>query len=658
MSTDPLSDFDGEILRFLQEAGVPAGIAVLETPAQREFGERASNVAFRLAREWRKPPRQIAEELAGRFAPDAFHFLSAVEPAGSGFINFRLNYTRFFPHAIDAVRASHDHFGRRESVGQRVVVEHTSVNPNKEWHIGHVRNAVLGDVVVRILRLAGHEVETQNYIDDTGLQAAQAIFGLRAFPETPEAGEKYDHFVGRAYVKVAGELAAEKHLQEQLAQLESRPEETLSAAESAQVLSMRARLENIKRLQRGVLDTMHALESGEYHGTTEGILNAQLLTAYRLGIFYDLLNWESHLVQSHMFDEAVQQLEESPRVTRPTQGRYAGTLAIETAPPGPGEDTPKCEVLIRSNGIATYVAKDIAFSMWKFRLIPDRLCYVRYAIQPNGRPLDSTALTGHEGAGAPPDRVINVIAVDQSLAQEAVRAGLTAAGFGDAARRLFHLAYGLVNTVEGRQSGEKMSGRKGTAVAGDAVIDEAVRVALERVREKRSQDLTDEDMEHIAEAVGVGAVRYFMTQYNPMREIVFDVSNVVSYDGNTGLYVQYALVRMFAILRRAQADLQIEDEQIDSADSSLLQHEQEKRLIYQIALLPDLIATSARTLAVNLVAEYAFELATIFSQFYRDCGVLNAEPEMRLARLLLVRTVRDVLRQVCDLLGVPVIERL
>jgi len=177
------------------------------------------------------------------------------------------------------------------------------------------------------------------------------------------------------------------------------------------------------------------------------------------------------------------------------------------------------------------------------------------------------------------------------------------------------------------------------------------------VREKRSQDLNDAVMDAIAEAVGIGAVRYFMVQYNPLRDIVFDVADVVSYDGNTGLYVQYALVRMFAILRRAH-EQGITDDAIVQADLTLLQHEQERRLVFHLSQYPDTIATAARTLSVNLIAEYASELATIFSQFYRDCPVLNAGGALRMARLHLARTTRSVLSNACGVLGVPVIERL
>ena len=642
MSFDPLADFDAEILRFLQTAGADPSLVHLTTPPEREFGERASNVAFQMARERHQAPRQIAEEIAGRFDSQRYRFIASVEPAGAGFINFHLDYAEFVPHVLDAVGRSGQLYGRRpDSVGQRIVVEHTSVNPNKEWHIGHVRNAVLGDVLARLLRVTGNNVEVQNYIDDTGLQAAQAVLGQQDFPEVRQPGEKYDHYIGRLYVKIAGELVAEDELRRR-------------DREGPDWESVEARLENLERLKRRVMEVMHALERGDHVPIIQAIVNAQLETAYRLGVYYDLLNWESHLVGSQLFQQAMDRLQESPRVFLANEGRYSGALVIQTGEARADGEEPKCEVLIRSSGIPTYVGKDIAYHLWKFAILPNRMRYVEYATQPNGEVLWSTALHGQRRPEARPDRVINVIGVHQSQAQEAVKEGLRAAGFPEAAVDLVHLAYGMVSTAEG-----KISGRKGTSVAGDAVIDEAVQVAYERVQEKRSQDLMDEEMRRIAEAVGIGAVRYFMVEYNPLREIVFNVADVVSYDGNTGLYIQYALVRMFAILRKAHSEQGVTDAIINAADGSLLCHEQEHRLIYHMALYPGVIADAARTLAVNLVAEFAFDLATIFSQFYRDCQVLSAQPvELRDARLLLVRTARDVLVNACGVLGVPVIERL
>ncbi|MGH2448362.1 MAG: arginine--tRNA ligase [Chloroflexota bacterium] len=634
-SFDPLADFDAEIVRFLEQQGVPAERIELRPPPRPGMGERASNAPFLLARERRQPPNQIAAEIAASFQP-VFRFIQSVD-AAAGHLNFRLNYDTFVPFLIKGIRAAGMSYGEA-AAGEHVVVEHTSVNPNKEWHIGHVRNAVLGDVIARVLRRIGHEVEVQNYIDDTGLQAAQAIVALRDFPEAEQPREKFDHYVGRLYTKVASELAAEPRLKQRLGE-----------AGGDELQSVEARLENIKRLQAQLVATMHQLELGEYHPVQTRILDAQLETAYRLGIYYDLLNWESNLVESGTFAEAMTRLDESPAVARPEEGRYAGaTVIYPSGEPGPDE---KAEVLIRSSGLPTYVAKDIAYHLWKFHRLPDRLRYVQYKLQPNDHELWSTALHGEEGRRPPPDRVINIIGVHQSAAQQTVKDALVATGFPEAADKLVHLAYGLVSTSEGQ-----LSGRKGTAISGDAVIDEAVRVAHERVREK-GEELTEEEMRQIAEAVGVGAVRYFMVQYNPTRDIVFDVADVVSYDGNTALYIQYALVRMFAILRKA-AESGIRPEEIEQANVELLGHQQERRLIMHLAGWPAALETAARTMAVNLVAEYAYELAGIFSQFYRDCGVLNAEAELRKARLLLIETVRDVLGNAADVLGIPVIDRL
>jgi arginyl-tRNA synthetase len=650
LTRDPLADFDREIQEFLRSADVATDRIRLETPAEREFGERSSNIALQLAAERKQPPAQIAQEIAERFNPDEYRFISRVEPAGVGFLNFRLNYEQFVAHAISSIREAGQAYGRRGvSEPRHIVVEHTSVNPNKEWHIGHVRNAVIGDSLGRLLRLAGHHVEIQNYIDDTGLQAAQAIVGMQDFPEDVRASEKRDHYVGRLYVKVAAELAAEEDIKKRLDELADGP---VADADSRENLGIR--LENIQRLKRRTMQAMDQLEKGEHQAVTQAILNAQLETACRLGIYYDLLSWESHLVKSGLFQEAMQLLGESPRVYTAREGKYAGALVIEIGPSTrPGEKT-KVEVLIRSSGIPTYVGKDIAYHMWKFHILPDRLGYIRYSAQPNASTLWSTALGAPPREIPRPDEVVNVVAVNQSQAQNAVKEGLRAAGYPEAAEDLTHLAYGLVSTSEGR-----LSGRKGTSVAGDDVIDEAVRVALERVQEKRTQELTDEEMRSIAEAVGVGSIRYFMIQYNPSRQIVFDVAKVVSYDGNTALYIQYALVRMFAILRKAKNEQAVSETAIENANASLLQREQERRLIYHLAQYPGLVADASRTLAINLVAEYAYDLATIFSQFYRDCPVLLAGNEdLRNARLLLVRTVRDVLTNACEVLGVPVIERL
>lgn len=654
MPHDPLHDFDIEIINFLKANGVEAASLQLVTPPDRTFGDRSTSIAFQLAKVRRQKPLDIATSLASSFDPSASRFISRVEAAGNGHVNFYLNYSTFIPVVIKAVEDNGHLFGRRDELdAKQIVVEHTSVNPNKEWHIGHVRNAVLGDVVVRVLRLCGHRVEAQNYIDDTGLQAAQAVHALRSFPENQGDGEKYDHYMGRLYVKVASEFASEVALRQSAETLNRETSDSNPAEIGVSTRSVYARLQNIEALKQGVMRTMHDLEAGEHHEAVAAILRAQLLTAFRLGVFYDLLSWESHLVQSHIFEQAMEKLRQAPHVYYAKEGRYQGTLVIQVQDTAPEGEEPKAEVLIRSNGIPTYVGKDIAYHLWKFGLLPDPLYYERFLRQPNNEQLWSTALSGENRDTPAPETVINVIGVHQAQAQDTVRAGLRAAGFNAAADNLIHLSYGMVGTAEG-----KISGRKGTSVSGDSVINETVNAAYDAVRGKRSQDLEENEMRATAEALGVGAVRYFMIQYNPAREITFDVKDVVNFDGNTALYIQYATVRMGAILRRAETDLSIHGADLKGADLQLLTHEQEKRLCYHLAQYPGTVATVARTLSVNLIAEYAHDLAVIFSAFYRDCGVLNAEDDLRRARLRLVQVTREALVHVCGVLGIPIIERL
>ena len=654
MPHDPLHDFDTEIMDFLRANGVEAESLQLVTPPDRTFGDRSTSVAFQLAKVRRQRPLDIATTLASSFDPSSSSFISRVEAAGNGHLNFYLNYSAFIPAVITTVEDDGHLFGRRDGLdAKQIVVEHTSVNPNKEWHIGHVRNAVLGDVVVRALRLCGHHVEAQNYIDDTGLQAAQAIHALQAFPENQVDGEKYDHYLGRLYVKVASEFASEASLRQTAETLNREASDLNPPGITVSTRSIDARLQNIEVLKQGVMRTMHALEAGEHHAAVAAILRAQLLTAFRLGVFYDLLSWESHLVQSHIFEQAMGKLQQASHVYYAEEGRYRGALIIQVQDTAPEGEEPKAEVLIRSNGIPTYVGKDIAYHLWKFGLVPDPLHYERFLQQPNGEEFWSTALSGENRDTPPPTSVINVIGVHQAQAQDTVRAGLRAAGFDEAADNLVHLSYGMVGTAEG-----KISGRKGTFVSGDSVIDETVNAAYDAVRGKRSEDLDETEMRATAEAIGVGAVRYFMIQYNPAREITFDVKDVVNFDGNTALYIQYAVVRMGAILRRAESDLNIHGADLKSADVRLLTHEQEKRLCYHLAQYPGTVATVARTLSVNLIAEYAHDLAVIFSAFYRDCSVLNAEDDLRRARLRLVQVTREALVNVCGVLGIPVIERL
>jgi arginyl-tRNA synthetase len=625
---DPLYDFEQDIRAFLKAAGVPDDRIVLSVPPEPRFGEASSNAALLLAKERRRPPREIASEIIQRFDASDTRFIARAETAGQGFINFFLNYQTFVPHAIHAIERSAGDFGRlRTSRPQRLLVEHTSVNPNKEWHVGHLRNAVIGDTLVRLSTLAGHSVEVQNYIDDTGRQAAEAVFALQVYdPPPPSHDEKFDQYVGRYYVRLNAELAE--------------PASSLRTEE----------------LQRGVERVLHEMDHGSHRPLVEKVVRAQLETAARIGAGYDLLVWESDIVRAHLLDEALGLLKQSPRVFVPEEGAYKGALVIELKPSNKSQ-TDEAEgqqglyrVLVRSNGLPTYTGKDIPYMMWKFGLLHTRLDRCQFP-SPVGA-IETTCPAGKPFQPSPADQVFNVVAEHQGLQQQTVIEGLAAAGYVEEAQRAHHLSYGMVSQAEGR-----ISGRKGSGVSADEVLDQAVAVARERISEKRG-DLADKERDAIAEAIAVGSVRYLMCQYSPVKPIVFDLRDVVSFEGNTGLYVQYALVRMAAVLRRALTDHAIGDDEIQGGDPSLLEHKAERSLLIKLARFPSTVDDAFRLLGVNLIADYAHTLAAEFSQFYRDCPVLPAEPELRLARLRVVRAAQTVLTNAAKVLGIPVVERM
>lgn len=624
---DPIFDFEEAIRQFLIESGVPRDRIVLSVPPDPGFGEASCNAAFLLAREWRRSPRDIAKEIADRFVPQEGALLRHVEPAGAGFLNFHLNYDEFVPHVLMTTEAVGSSYGRPEGVeSTSVVIEHTSVNPNKEWHIGHLRNAVIGDVLVRLMRLAGHRVQVQNYIDDTGRQAAEAVFALEEYrPSAPSDDQKFDQYVGTYYVRLNAELGE--------ACSQERPE----------------------ALRSGIERTLHEMEDGRHRPLIERVVAAQLETAARAGATYDLLVWESDILSASLLDDALQLLKQSPRVFVPESGEYKGAVVIELgAQPKSGTtdngQEPTYRVLVRSNGLPTYTGKDIPYMMWKFGLLeaPLQFCAFPSAVGT----IRTTCPVGQSVDMPIPEDVYNVVAEHQALPQQTVIEGLAAAGYEKEASHAHHVSYGMVSQAQGR-----ISGRQGSGISSDQVLDEAAAVARERIEDKQP-DLNEIERTAIAEAIAVGSVRYLMTQYSAVKPIVFDLRDVVSFEGNTGLYLQYALVRMNAIMRKAEAEHGITDIQFGAADPGLLQHDAERSLLLRLARFPRAIDDAIRLLAVNQIAEYAHTLAAEFSQFYRDCPILPAEAELRLARLRLVHAARLVLGNAVTVLGIPVVERM
>lgn len=657
MSFDPFMDFEDSCRQALAEQIAVPPSATMTVPPRRQFGDLSSNAAFVLSKELKRAPRQIAAEIAAKIDLGRAPLIKRVEVAGAGYINFYLDDAAFAKHVLQMIQSKGSQYGAPQpETHLRVLIEHTSVNPNKEWHIGHARNAILGDVIGRLYRCAGHEVEIQNYIDDTGKQVADSLYATQYFHETPSEGVKLDHFLGELYVRLHRILGRQEDARAELKVFEGK---ALSADEQKRQAELLAELDEIERVARGVEELMHAVERGEYVGQVARLLDAQLQTAWTLGVYYDLLSWEGDIIRSGLFQEAMEKIKRSPYVYLAESGPKKGCWVINMTDFWEGgkaeEDSILEKVLVRSNGLPTYEAKDIAYQMWKFGLLERDMLYRPYTTQPNGQPLWTTWREGTKRERRHFDRVINVIAAPQSYAQAVVYTALRVTGHEEAYRNSHHLAYGMVSLPSGQ-----MSGRRGIGISTDEVLQSTVEEAYRRVQEKRAGGLSEAEMRRIAEAIGRSAVRYCMVQYDPLKEIVFDIDAVLSLDGNTSSYLQYALVRCEAIARKAREDAGLDVEAIWASASELQfaeLEEEENILINALARLPGIIQRCLAEHSPHFLTDYAFDLAGLFNQFYHKCAVLKAPTEGQVrSRLALTRAVNQVLSNAFALLGLEKLE--
>lgn len=576
-------------------------IIVQETPADKE-GDYGTPVAMGLAQSLRKPPPAIAAEIAERLELPAWVKRAFVT---GGYLNFELAPAFVVQTAVQPAPAF-------DKVPGKVLLEHTSVNPNKELHVGHLRNVCLGDSLARILRFAGRNVEVMNYIDDTGRQAAESLFALEYFGLGASEGYgKYDHFVGDAYVRLHQEMED--------------PEKKVA-------------------IEKGVQETLHRLETGELRPEVDRILRSQLETMYRLGAEYDALVWESDIVHEGLLKQAMKALENTPYVSRPTEGKYAGAFVMDMSPFIPGLEDPYL-VLIRSNGTSTYTAKDIGLQFWKMGLLGG-VKFKEYARQPSGHMLYTSFPEGTPMDFGKATETVNVVDARQSHALRIVQASLEVEGRHDLAERCFHLAYETV-LLEGKQ----MSGRKGIVISVDEVMDEAVKRARAIIAEKNPGHPNPDEA---AEQIGVGAVRFAMIKTEAKKQIDFRYEQALSFEGDTGPYVQYAFARASSILRKAR-EQGILDEKPDFSQATPYEVELSKILLR----FPEAVGEATRAKAPHILAQYLLDSSAAWNGYFNAktpdnkpaTRVLDAPEGLRGVRLELVKSLQSTLKLGLDLVG-------
>ena len=626
----------------------------IEVPPQRRLGDLASPCALHLARELRQAPRAIAERLVEAMElPPGF---DRVTVEGPGYVNFHLDRTGFAAAMLDAVPVTPSPgVDQPAQVDQpaKVIVEHTNINPNKAAHIGHLRNAVLGDVLARALRALGRTTEVQNYIDDTGVQVADVVVGfldLRgcSVADIEALPEPFDYTCWDVYSEVGRWY-------------EPDPE----------------RLE----LRRS---TLHALEAGHGRRAEAGrlvarrVVSRHLATMRRLDIDYDLLTRESEILRLDFFVAAFEQLKECGAVRFEETGKNAGcwVMPLSESEEFQGLEDPD-KVIVRSDGTVTYVGKDIAYQLWKFGLLGRDFEYNRFDDGPLWETAPASTPSGPGREQAPPfgagARVINVIDARQAYLQRIVRAGLEALGHTRQAGESIHFAYEMValsaRTAEQLGfSGDarlEMSGRKGIGVKADDLLDQLEAKSRAEIAARRADsdavDANDQDTELLARQIATAALRFFMVRATTTRVIAFDIDEATAFEGETGPYLQYSIVRARNIRRRL-----LEEglpQEVSGRRAAELPTEAWPDDLWDLVLLAsqcqDTVERAAATLELSLIARHGLDLAQKFHAIYHRHPILHEQDaDLRDARLAATLIFVRSLEALAAILGVPLPERM
>jgi arginyl-tRNA synthetase len=673
------------LVRYIQEHYSISMDVVLDRPPKIEMGEAASPVCFELAKRLKKAPRIIAQEIANGLGK--VEGIARVEVAGAGYLNAYFDRASFWENAWKEQRGE----SQKKLTGAgrgKIIVEHTSINPNKAAHIGHLRNAVLGDTTARVLRHAGNPVQIQNYIDNTGVQVADVVIGFldmeRLTPVSVKMAAmepRFDYYCWDLYAKVTHFLdednsrAAELRARTLKAIEEDRDEE----AEVAQV----------------VADTIVCLH---------------LKTMARLGISYELLARESEILHLKFWDAAFELLKKYGVIQLVSAGKMAGcwimpwneeskegTEAKETKDGAVGpssftsstsstslasaaeEENIQDKIIVRSNGTVTYVGKDIAYQLWKFGLLGKDFNYRKWPNAPEGETVWATTTLPSDPAAPrfaePATAVYNVIDTRQSYVQDVVAEALRRLGHAQAADKSIHLSYAFVvltprcaaemgyelSAEEAKLPFIQVSGRKGFGVKADDLIDKLEAAALAEVRQRHAE-MADTEQKHTAHAIAVGALRFFLLKFTRNAVIAFDFKDALSFEGETGPYCQYAVVRIRGIRRKGveagATNVPVTQETVTSLFGGP-QGNGLWELLLSVGSLDLAMDAAIGAQEPAFVAKYAFQLAQEFNNFYHKHHILTEADEQKRAFLLrLTELVEARLVETLGLLGIEAPEKM
>ena len=638
-----------------------------EVPPKTEFGDIAFPVAFELAKHLKKEtgekqnPRSIAEKL--KAALMEVDYVQDIQIAGPGYLNIFYDRSKIISETFESKLLPNAHFGENKD-STKICVEHTSVNPNKSAHIGHVRNSVLGDTFVRILRANGNRVEIQNYIDNTGVQVADVVVGFiylekknledikELDSELTEKGISFDYYCWDLYAKVGVEYQANEELKEK-------------------------RAETLHSIEAGNNETA---ELADFVATRN--VECLLATMDRLSIRYDVLPRESEILYLHFWQKAFDMMKEREVIKFVEDGKMAGCWVMPFEDHQGDDNHDQDKILVRSNGTVTYTGKDIAYQMWKLGLLGLDFNYKRFSKYDNGKQVwittdEKTDETENDFGNA--EKVYNVIDVRQSYPQNVVKEGVALIFPDTGAEASVHLSYEMVtlspdaaeelgfklSEEDRKKPFIEMSGRKGLGVKADDFIDRLEENAYQEVS-SRNPDLNDDKLRHIAHEIAIGALRYFLLKFTKNTVIVFDFKEATAFEGETGAYCQNATVRINSIFRKLDTDALANAKKYVNKNTEKVKdifngndgNDFWSVIIFALRL-EETIAQAIKAAEPAILAKYVFNLAKTSNLFYQKHRIKVETDEAKQAVMICVAEIaRRSLTTALETLGIKVPERM
>lgn len=615
-----IDEIENNLKKILDDMGISDILFSVE-PSKPGFGDASSNISFLLAKKLKKTPKDIASLLSDKYGKCQNTLVLKSEAHPSGYLNFYADWEKL--NQLILSESILNEFGNVDlGKNSPIVVEHTSVNPNKALHIGHIRNIIIGDTVSRILKKSNFKVNILNYVDDSGLQVADILVGFRyfGFSQEPPSGKKFDHYCGDdVYVKTTEKYDSDPNLEQ-------------------------IRKNTLKELEDGTSETAQFADK-----ITRRVLSAQLETCWNLGVYYDCLNFESQIIRSGLWSDIFEKLKDMALIEFEKEGKNEGCWVIR------GDDE-EDKVIVRSNGTATYIAKDIPYAAWKLGLLDDPFNYQKYEkTQPGNKILWQTTL---ENSSEPKQnfsgrKVITVIDSRQARLQKIITSLM--AKFKSENDTYVHLGYESVTLspetakslgleTDGKQA--QMSGRKGLYVNADSVYDLLKSKTIEETK-KRHPEMSAEEINVIAHIVSVGTLRYEMIKQDLDKIIAFDLTKSLSLEGDTASYIQYTYARASRIIEKSRKTPSID------VDFGLLTEPSELSLIKIIGLFDIQVYDAAKNFSPKVIAKYCHDLAVAFNSFYEHVHVLDlGDEKLENARLCLVNSFKSTVVKSLDLLGI------